>query len=144
MVYSVNHCLFIKLKIWKMSFPRDNRHLSVEIWTKIFHCILHFPMVYTTCMPSFTAMRTIKRMLRVFKQGNINYNHPVFLMLFHLYFYLEFFMNTTHWEKWHFQIWVNRCFHFDSKLFVSNVTTQCFHFWNTRPTQFQAKLLFIV
>ena len=34
-------------------------------------------MVYTAHIPSLTAMRLIKRMLRVFKQGNFNYNHPV-------------------------------------------------------------------
>ena len=77
MVYGVVHCLFMKLQICIMSFSREKRHLSVKIWTKIFYCIFHFPMFYTTYIPSFTAKRSTEQMLRVFKQGNFNYNHPV-------------------------------------------------------------------
>ena len=36
-------------------------------------------MIYTTYISSFTAIRLIERMLLVFKQGNFNYNHPVYL-----------------------------------------------------------------
>ena len=43
---------------------------------KFFTAYFNFPWS-TQHIKSFTAMRLIKRMLRVFKQGNFNNNHPV-------------------------------------------------------------------
>lgn len=38
----------------------------------------------------------------------------------------------SHWDEWRFKIWINLCLYFARKLFVSNITVQCFQIWNTR------------
>lgn len=43
---------------------------------------------------------------------------------------------TLHWEKWHYQIWVNQCFQFFMKLFASYMMIQWFQVLNTWNTQF--------
>ena len=80
---------------------------------------------------------------------NFHSNCPIINVIFYLkgmisencnlYFLSMCLYVRLHGEKWHFQIWVNLCFHLEVKHFVSNLsnmTTQCFQFWNTRVFSF--------
>ena len=89
MICGVDHCLFIKLQINKMSFPREKRLYQSKNLTTIFYCVFHFFMVYAAYIPSLTAIHPIERLLREFKQGNFNYNHPVYI-----------YVCIVQWGKW--------------------------------------------
>ena len=42
------------------------------------YCIHRFPMVHIKCIPNFTEICKLERMLHKSKQSNFNYNYPVY------------------------------------------------------------------